>query len=144
MIIQLTNTKTVRLIINIATHNTCSFTLPHKQQIFFNLYILHNLDIIAIQETNFKNPSDIYSLKPICSNKFVPFFNTDLSLQSMGFGVGFLIKKQLADHLFHYTSFYHRIYLLDFQFKIKLNFVSLTFMFLAQTVNYIPKPTGKH
>ena len=37
----------------------------------------------------------------------------------MGFGVGFLIKKHLADHIFHHSSFFHCIYSIDFQFKNK-------------------------
>jgi endonuclease/exonuclease/phosphatase family metal-dependent hydrolase len=119
MILQPPNTKMVPLIINIATHNTRSFTLPHKQQILFNLYSLYNLDIIALQETNFNNPSHTNSLKFICSNKFVPFFNTGPSTQSMGFGVGFLVKKHIADHIFCHSSFFHRIYSIDFQFKNK-------------------------
>ena len=106
-------------IFNIATHNTRSFTSPHKQQTLFDLYSLYNLDIIALQETNFNNPSHTHSLKPICLNNFVPFFNTNPSTQSMGFGVGFLIKKHLADHVFHHSSFLHRIYSIDFQFKNK-------------------------
>ena len=109
----------VLLALNIATHNTRSFTLPYKQQTLFDLYSLYKLDVIALQETNFNNSSHTHSLKPICSNKFVPFFNTAPSAQSMGFRVGFLIKKHLADHIFHHSSFLHRIYSIDFQFKNK-------------------------
>jgi hypothetical protein len=144
MIVQPHNTKTVPLALNIATHNTRSFTLPHKQQILFNLYTLHKLVIITIQEMNFKNPSHIHSLKPICSNKFVPFFNTDSSLQSMGFGVSFLVKKQLADHVFHHTSFYHRIYFLDFQFKNKTKFHIINIYIFSSDIQLRRKTYRKH
>src|SRR5215204_6317506 len=119
MIIQPNNDNTAPPALNIATHNTRSFTLPHKQQILYNLYNIHHLDIIAIQETNFKYKSNLCSLKPICSDKFVPFFNIDPSSQIMGFGVGFLVKKHLADHVFCYSSFYHQLFFLDFHFKNK-------------------------
>src|SRR4051812_24255143 len=93
MILQPTNTNTAPFVLNIATHNTRSFTSPHKQQILFNLYNIHKLDIIALQETNFKNTAHLYSLKPIFSDKFISFFNIDLSSQIMGFGVGFFVKN---------------------------------------------------
>src|SRR3954468_17081130 len=98
MIVNQNNYETAPTALNIATHNAQSFTSPHKQQILYNLYNIHKLDIIAIQKTNFKHTSNLCSLKPICYNIFIPFFNIDPSTQLLGFGVGFLVRKHLADH----------------------------------------------
>src|SRR3954467_14039819 len=107
---------------NIATHNTRSFLDPLKQQLLVDLYSLNHLDIVALQETNFANSFHCFPLKTICNNNFIPFFSTDTNTRRSGFGVGFLVKKYLADHIFHYTSYFNHIFCLDFQFKNKNKF----------------------
>ncbi|CAI2177924.1 10786_t:CDS:2 [Funneliformis geosporum] len=41
----------------IGTLNVRSFTDKSKQQYFFNLFQLHDFDIVALQETNFSTPA---------------------------------------------------------------------------------------
>src|SRR5688572_30437182 len=104
---------------NITSHNTRSLLDPHKQQLLVDFYSINHLDIIALQETNFTTPLHHFPLKSICENKFKFFFSTDSDTQRSGFSVGFLIKKHLADHIFHYSSLFNRIFYLDLQFKNK-------------------------
>src|SRR5215204_5911957 len=109
-------------VFNIATHNTRSFLDPLKQQLLFDFYSINSLDIIALQETNFTTPLNYFPLKTICNDKFIPFFSVDTDTRRSGFGVGFLVKKYLADHIFHHSSYFNRVFCLDFQFRNKNKF----------------------
>ena len=104
-------------VFNIASHNTRSLLDPLKQQLLVDLYSINSLDIIALQETNFVTSLQHFSLNNICHDKFIPFFSADTETRRSGFGVGFLVKKYLADHVFHHSSYFNRIFCLDFQFK---------------------------
>src|SRR5829696_1391767 len=117
-----TNVTPTPTLFNIASHNTRSLLDPHTQKLLFDLYSINHLDIIALQETNFSTPSHYFPFKSICNNKFVTYFSAEPDTRRSGFGVGFLVKKYLADHIFHHSSFFNRIFCLDFQFKNKNKF----------------------
>ena len=113
------NIKYTPTLLNIASHNTRSLLDPHKQQLLVDIYSINHFDIIALQETNFTAPLQHFPLKSICNNLFLPFFSTDPESRRSGFGVGFLVRKHLADHIFFHSSFFNRIFHIDFQFKNK-------------------------
>src|SRR3954467_7049274 len=128
---------------NIATHNTRSFLDPLKQQLLVDLYSINHLDIVALQETNFANSLHCFPLKTICNNNFIPFFSTDTDTRRSGFGVGFLVKKYLADHIFHHTSYFNRIFASTFNSKTKTNFILLTFIYHVLMNPFVNKQSNK-
>lgn len=104
--------------INIATHNVRSFLQSHKQQALINHYNFDKLDIIGIQETNFKSHNDVLNFNNSTSSQYTSFFNFE-DTQSSGTGVGLLINKRLADHIYKHNGKYGRIIFVDFQFRNK-------------------------
>src|SRR5829696_8155974 len=101
--------------INIATHNVRSFLQPHKQQTLINHYNFDKLDIIRIQETNFKSNNNVIGFNNSISSKYVSFFNFE-DTQTSGTGVRLLVNKRLADHIYKHNGKYGRIIFVDFQF----------------------------
>ena len=101
--------------INIATHNVRSFLQIHKQQALINHYNFDKLDIIGIQETNFKSNNDVLSFNNSTASQYISFFNFE-DTQISGTGVGLLINKRLADHIYKHNGKYGRIIFVDFQF----------------------------
>jgi exonuclease III len=92
------NHNTINRILKTDTHNVRSFTNPIKQQMFMQIYFLHHLDIIRIQETDLNN-SQSKSLRRTINLNYQIFLNHNQSAQKSGFGVGLIIKKQFADHV---------------------------------------------
>src|SRR5215208_4158071 len=101
-------------VFNIASHNTRSLLNPLKQQLLVDLYSINSLDIIALQKTNFITSLYHFPLKTICNDKFIPFFSADTDARRSGFGIGFLVKKYLTDHIFHHSSYFNRNFLSQF------------------------------
>src|SRR4051794_22609768 len=128
---------------NIATHNTRSFLDPLKQQLLVDLYSINHLNIVALQETNFANSFHCFPLKTICNNNFISFFSTDTDTHCSGFGVGFLVKKYLADHIFHHSSYFNRIFCLDFQFKNKNKFRVINIYLSCSDESFVNKQSNK-
>jgi exonuclease III len=94
------NHNTINRILKTATHNVRSFTNPTKQQMLMQIYFLHHLDIIGIQETDLNN-SQSKSLRRTINSNYQIFLNHNQSAQKSGFGVGLIIKKHFADHVYN-------------------------------------------
>ena len=103
--------------INIASHNVRSFNNSAKQQYLMSLYESHDLDIIGLQETNFKSINS-HILNRSFPN-FTSFTSTYQESQTSGFGVSLSLSKRLAKHVFKHESKYDRIIYTKLQFADK-------------------------
>src|SRR5215216_2375642 len=110
------NPSTLTPTINIATHNVRSFSNSFKQKLLTNLYLCNHLNVIGIQKTNFKSNRDISALRFALPPSLVPFFEHKQNSQQVGFGVGLLIRKSLADHIYHHAGNLERYIYVDLQF----------------------------
>ena len=106
--------------LSFASHNVRSFNHITKQTALLDLYSLHKLDIIGLQETNF-TLSSIRPFNSAFSSKFFGFFGSQPinNKQQSGFGVGLLLQPHLANHVFHHESKFNRIILVDLHFANK-------------------------
>src|SRR5215216_2403113 len=113
--------------VNIATHNVRSFNDPFKQKFLTNLYLCNHLDVIGIQETNFNSNRNISALRFSLPPSFVPFFEHKQNSQQVGFGVGLLIKKPLADHIYNHAGNLGRYIYVDLQFpaRFKIRIINI-------------------
>jgi exonuclease III len=104
---------------NIGTLNVRTFTDNTKQQVLFNTFINHNFDIIAIQETNISNLKQSKAFSKSLPPTHKSFLSHHTDSQRIGFGVGLILKKEYADHVYHHHTEKGRFQLLDLQFKNK-------------------------
>ena len=102
--------------ISCLTHNVRSFTNVAKQNHLLSLYSSFNIDIIASQETNFK-PHHIKSFIP-SHPTYISFFSSTPN-QRTAFGVGLIIKKNIAHHVFRHETKFDRMIYIDMQFTNK-------------------------
>ena len=105
--------------LKIASHNVRSFNDSFKQKFLTNLYLLNNLDIIGLQETNFNTNKDASLLRFTLPPSFIPFLEHNQSRQQVGFGVGLLIKKHLANHIYKHAGNLGRYIYVDLQFPAR-------------------------
>ena len=105
-------------ILKTATHNVHSFANSVKQQLLVQIYFLHHLDIIGIQETDLNNKL-AKSLPQALNLHYQIFLNHNQSTQKSGFGVGIILKKHLADHVFKCQGDLGRYIYVDLQFRNK-------------------------
>ena len=103
-----------------ATHNVRSFTNIAKQNFLIDLYSSLDIDVIGLQETNFTQ-SHIKPFNLTFNSQFHGFFGTPLqaSSQTTGYGVGLLLKQNLANHIFRHEIILNRIIVVDLQFAKK-------------------------
>src|SRR3970040_1693649 len=113
--------------IKIATHNVRSFNDTFKQKYLTNLYLLSHLDIIGLQETNFNSNKDTSRLRFSLPPSYIPFFEHNQSTQQVGFGVGLLVKKHLANHIYKYAGNLGRYIYIDLQFpaRFKIRIINI-------------------
>src|SRR3954453_12039609 len=97
----------------IATHNVRSFTNIAKQHYLLSLYSSYNIDIIGLQETNFKQ-QNAASFNPSHS-QYISFFSST-PRQRTAFGVGLILKKNIAHHVFKHDTKLDRLIYVDLQF----------------------------
>ena len=113
--------------IKTATHNVRSFNDPFKQKFLTNLYTLNQLDIIGLQETNFSSKKDVTTLRFSLPPSYDSFFEHNQSRQQVGFGVGLLIKKHLANHIYKHAGNLGRYIYVDMEFpaRFKIRVINL-------------------
>jgi exonuclease III len=104
-------------IFNFASHNVRSFNNPAKQNYLISLYKSHDLDIIGLQETNFKSITS--SLLNQSFSNFTSFTSKYQESQTSGFGVSLSFSKKLAKYVFKHDSKYDRIIYSKLQFADK-------------------------
>src|SRR5829696_7403618 len=99
-----------------ATHNVRSFTNIAKQHFLLSLYSAYNIDIIGLQETNFKQThAKIFNST---HSSHISFFSST-PRQKMAFGVGLILKKDIAHHVFKHNTKLDRLIYIDLQFANK-------------------------
>ena len=76
-----------------ATHNVRSFTNSAKQHFLLSLYSAYNIDIIGLQETNFKQ-THAKNFNPTHSSHISFFSSTPR--QRTAFRVGLILKKDIT------------------------------------------------
>ena len=103
----------------IGSLNVRSLTDKTKQQVIFNIFNNHQIDILAIQETNISSQAQTKAFSNSLPSQYVALLSHQTDLQRVGFGVGLIIKKSLADHIFKYHTSQGRLQIIDFQFKNK-------------------------
>src|SRR3954447_23993568 len=84
-----------------ATHNVRSFTNIAKQHYLLSLYDSYDIDIIGLQETNFKQ-QNAASFNPSHS-QYISFFSST-PRQRTAFGVSLILKKNIVHHVFKYDT----------------------------------------
>src|SRR4051794_41112034 len=99
-----------------ATHNVHSFTNIAKQHYLLSLYNSYNIDIIGLQETNFKkvNAASFNPSHP----QYISFFSLT-PRQRTAFGVGLILKRNIAHHVFKHDTKLDRLIYVDLQFANK-------------------------
>jgi exonuclease III len=107
--------KTKKL--SFATHNVRGLNDPTKQNFLYSLYSTYHYDIIALQETNFKQENTPFFNKSF--PEYQTFFSTNCDSQSHSFGVSLSFSSQLAKHIFHHDSKYDRVIHTKLQFSDK-------------------------
>src|SRR6266511_4557288 len=101
--------------ISCATINIRGLNDTIKQTNLINECLHHHINILAIQETHFKNQScrHILSNHPLYHNLWAHDVTNPCS------GVGFLISRDIAKYIHRSNSYKGRVLSLDFQFKGK-------------------------
>src|SRR3954451_22869957 len=102
-----------------ATHNVRSFTNTAKQHYLLSLYDSYDIDIIGLQETNFKQ-QNAASFNPTHS-QYISFFSS-IPRQRTAFGVGLILKKNIAHHVFKHDTKLDRLIYVDLQFANRQKF----------------------
>ena len=102
--------------LSFATHNVRSFTNIAKQHHLLSLYSSYNIDVIGIQETNFK-PQHNKIFNP-SHPSFISFFSANPK-QRTAFGVGLILNKKIAHHVYKHDTKLDRIIYVDLQFANK-------------------------
>jgi exonuclease III len=93
-----------------------SFTNIVKQHHLLSLYSSYNIDVIGLQETNFK-PQHEKIFNPTHPT-FISFFSSNPK-QRTAFGVGLILNKKIAHHVYKHDAKLDRIIHVDLQFANK-------------------------
>ena len=110
-----THINNINYKLTIATHNVQSISNHIKQNQLLQHMLLNNIDVLGISETNLKlQEAKTFHLH---NNSDYTYFFSSNKEQPIGSGVGLIVKKNIAMHIFNHGNVNGRMIFIDIHSK---------------------------